>query len=288
MGYLFVMPALLGVLVFQLGPMITSAYLSLTEYEIVISPRFIGLGNYRNLASDSTFWRSLVNTIYFVGVGLPLRLFVAFVVAVLLNQRLRLMGFFRTIYYIPSVTAGVAISILWSYVYDPRYGLMNYVLSWFGIRGPAWLGSPDWAMPGLIIMSLWQVGVPMLIFLAGLQSIPPHLYETAELDGGTFWHKTVFVTIPLLTPVIFFNTVMGVISSFQVFTQVYIMTGGGPLHSTLVYVMYLYQQSFLWFRMGYGSAMAWILFLVLFVLTMMQFRFSRWVYYEGAKERGNK
>lgn len=280
-GYAFVSLALIGITLFQVGPMLASLGLSFTEYQLVRPPRYIGVANFQRLFTDPLFWKSLWNTVYYVAVGLPLRLVIAFLAALLLNQRLRGIGAFRTIYYIPSVTAGVAISIVWTYVYDPEYGLMNYVLSWFGIQGPAWLGSPEWAMPALIIMSFWQLGVPMLIFLAGLQNIPTHLYEAAALDGAGVIQRVRYVTIPLLTPLIFFNLVMGVISSFQVFTQVFIMTGGGPLHSTLVYVLYLYNQSFLWFRMGVGSAMAWILFIIIFTLTLIQFRFSKWVYYEG-------
>lgn len=280
-GYAFVSLALIGITLFQVGPMLASLGLSFTEYQLVRPPRYIGVANFQRLFTDPLFWKSLWNTVYYVAVGLPLRLVIAFLAALLLNQRLRGIGAFRTIYYIPSVTAGVAISIVWTYIYDPEYGLMNYVLSWFGIQGPAWLGSPEWAMPALIIMSFWQLGVPMLIFLAGLQNIPTHLYEAAALDGAGVIQRVRYVTIPLLTPLIFFNLVMGVISSFQVFTQVFIMTGGGPLHSTLVYVLYLYNQSFLWFRMGVGSAMAWILFIIIFTLTLIQFRFSKWVYYEG-------
>lgn len=280
-GYAFVSLALIGITLFQVGPMLASLGLSFTEYQLVRPPRYIGVANFQRLFTDPLFWKSLWNTVYYVAVGLPLRLVIAFLAALLLNQRLRGIGAFRTIYYIPSVTAGVAISIVWTYVYDPECGLMNYVLSWFGIQGPAWLGSPEWAMPALIIMSFWQLGVPMLIFLAGLQNIPTHLYEAAALDGAGVIQRVRYVTIPLLTPLIFFNLVMGVISSFQVFTQVFIMTGGGPLHSTLVYVLYLYNQSFLWFRMGVGSAMAWILFIIIFTLTLIQFRFSKWVYYEG-------
>lgn len=281
-GYAFISLALIGILLFQIIPMLASLWLSFTEYQLVQPPKFIGLDNFERLAKDPLFWKSLKNTIYYVGVGLPIRLVIAFLAAVLLNQKVKGMGFFRTIFYIPSVTAGVAISIVWTYVYDPRFGLMNYFLSWFGIQGPAWLGSPSWSMPALIIMSFWQLGVPMLIFLAGLQSVPNELHEAAAIDGAGALRRTRYITIPLLTPLIFFNLVMGVIGSFQVFTQVFVMTGGGPLHSTLVYVMYLYNQSFLWFRMGVGSAMAWILFLIIFGLTLIQFRLSsRWVYYEG-------
>lgn len=283
-GYTFILPALLGMMIFHLGPMVASAILSLTQYEIVTPPRFIGFDNYQTLFHDELFWRSFFNTVYYVGIGLPLREIVALAVAILLNQKLRGMAFFRTVYYVPSVTAGVAVSILWTYVYDPQFGLMNYMLSKVGIQGPSWLGSPTWAMPALIIMSMWQIGSPMLIYLAGLQSIPTHLYEVAELDGATLWQRFRYITAPLLTPVIFFNVVMGVIGSFQVFTQAYIMTNGGPLNATLVYVMYLYQRGFQWLQMGVGSAMAWILFIILFSLTLLQFKLSSWVYYEGVRK----
>ena len=280
-GYLFISPALLGVIIFSLGPMIASLILSFMQYDIVNPPRFIGTSNFKALLTDPLFSKALFNTMYYVGGVVPLRLIVALLAAILLNQKIKGVTFYRTAYYLPSVSAGVAISIVWTYVLDPQYGLINSVLRYFGIEGPPWLQSTTWAMPGLILMGTWSIGQPMVIFLAGLQGIPTHLYEAVSIDGGNWWHKFRYVTLPMLTPVIFFNMVMQTIGTFQVFTSVYVMTNGGPMNSTLVYVFYLYQQAFQWLKMGYGSALAWVLFLIIFTLTVLQFRISSlWVYHE--------
>lgn len=280
-GYLFISPALLGVIIFSLGPMIASLIFSFMQYDIVTPPRFIGISNFRNLLKDQLFFKSLFNTMYYVCGVVPLRLSVALLAAVLLNQKIKGVTFFRTAYYLPSISAGVAISIVWTYILDPQYGLINSVLKYIGISGPPWLQSTSWAMPGLILMGTWSIGQPMVIFLAGLQGIPSHLYEAVSIDGGNWWHKFRYVTLPMLTPVIFFNMVMQIIGTFQVFTSVYVMTNGGPMNSTLVYVFYLYQQAFQWLKMGYGSALAWILFLIILTLTLLQFKISSlWVYHE--------
>jgi multiple sugar transport system permease protein len=287
-NYLFILPIVSGVLLFHLGPMIASLYYSLTKYDVVTPPQFIGLRNYVRLFSDPDWVRSLLNTLYYVSLGLPLRLAIALGAALLLNQKVRGIGVFRTIYYLPTVTAGVAISLLWRLIFEPTYGLANSVLALFAIRGPSWLGDPQWAMPSLIFMMSMNIGQAMLIFLGGLQTIPDQLYEAVELDGGRAWHKFTAVTFPHLTPVLFFNIVIGMISMMQVFTQVYVLAAGGsgPLDSLLVYVMYLYLNAFQNLRMGYGSAMAWVLFLILLVMTMIQFRLSgRWVYYKSGLDR---
>jgi multiple sugar transport system permease protein len=280
-GWGFVSLAIFGVIAFSLGPMIVSFGYTFTEYDILSPPRFIGIENYRKLMEDELFSKSLVNTLYYTGVSLPLRLLIALVLAMLLNMQLRGISFFRTLYYLPSITAGVAVALLWQWAFEPRYGFVNYLLALVGIKGPTWLGSVKWAMPALILMSLWSIGQPMLIFLAGLQGIPRELYEVADLDGATPFEKFRYVTFPQLTPVVFFNVVTGVIGSFQVFTQVYVMTGGGPLRATTVYVMYLYQQAFQWLHMGYGATLAWVLFLMILVCTLIQFKLSSWVHYEG-------
>jgi multiple sugar transport system permease protein len=283
-NYLFVAPAVLGVLIFQLGPMIVSLYLSFTRYDIVRPARWIGLTNYvRIFTEDDLFYRALLNTAYYSGLTLPLRLIIALIAAVLLNSKLRGMGFFRSLYYLPTISAGVAVSLLWKLIYEPRYGLVNNLLAMLGIQGPRWLGDPRWAMPAIILMMSLNIGQFMLIFLGGLQSIPLELYEAAEIDGGTSYAKFRWVTVPLLTPVIFFNLVVGMIQTFQVFTQAYVMTGGGPLNATLVYVLYLYERAFRSLQMGYASAMAWILFAIILCFTILQFRISdRWVYYRSS------
>jgi len=261
--------------------MLYSLWLAFCDYNILRQPEFIGLGNFKEAFSQEIFWRSVYITFYYVLGSLPLTLTAALGAAVLLNQKLRGMHFFRTLFYVPSVTAGVAVSILWMWVFEPQYGLLNQVLAMVGIKGPAWLGDPAWAMPALVFMTVWQMGTPMLIFLAGLQNIPTELYEVAILDGASAWRKFKSITLPLLSPSIFLNIVMGVINSFQVFEKVYIMTGGGPVNSTLVYVMYLYRNAFQFLRMGYGAALAWLLFVVIFSFTLLQFRYSSWVYYQG-------
>ena len=283
-GYLFILPWLIGVIVLAIGPMAASLGLSLTEYEILTPPIFAGLANYQEIVGDELFWTSLWNTVYYVVVGVPLRLLLALFLAMLLNQQLGGMAFFRTIFYLPSVTAGVAVSLLWSWIFEPEFGVLNALLAKIGITGPSWLGSTTWAMPALIIMSVWNVGRPMLIFLAGLQSVPNYLYEVVELDGGGAWQKFRTVTVPMMTPIIFFNLIMTLIQSFQVFTNAYIMTGGGPANATLVYILYLYNNAFQWLHMGYASALAWVLFAIVFILTIIQVKFSdRWVYYEGVR-----
>jgi multiple sugar transport system permease protein len=268
-------------LIFYLGAMVYSLYLSFTEYEVVAPPVFKGLVNYAELLRDPLFWQALKNTAYYAFGSLLPRLIVAFIVALLLNQGIRGIGFYRMMFYVPSVTAGVAVAIIWLYIYDPNNGLMNYMLSLVGITGPGWLSSPYWSMPALIFMSVWQIGTPMIIFLAGLQSIPTHLHEAATIDGAGPVYRVFHITIPLMSPTIFFNTVMGFIYAFQVFTNVYILTKGGPVNSTLVYVLYIYRQGFQWLHMGYGSALAWVFFVLVFGLTLLQFRLSSWVYYEG-------
>jgi multiple sugar transport system permease protein len=281
-GYAFVGLALFGMLAFRLAPMIQSLYYSFTRYDVLTPPRWVGVENYaRIFATDELFWKSLVNTAYYVGVSVPLRLVIALFLAILLNQKVRGMSVFRTLFYLPTVTAMIAVATLWQWAFEPAFGIINNALKVFGIKGPAWLGDPAWAMPAIIIVACWQVGQQMLIFLAGLQSVPVQLYEVAELDGTPWWRRFLGVTLPLLSPIVFFNMVVGVIQSFQVFAKIYIMTGGGPVNSTEVYVMYLYRRAFTYLEMGYGSALAWILLVIILGLTLVQMAASRWVYYEG-------
>lgn len=286
-GYLFILPWILGLMIFILGPIIASFVLSFCKYDIVNPPNFVGLANYKKIfAEDPLFYQSLKVTSIYTFVAVPLGLVVSFIVAILLNQKIRGLAIFRTIYYAPAVVSGVAVSLLWVWIFNPEFGVFNSFLSKFGIQGPTWLASTKWALPALIIMSLWAVGAPMLIYLAGLQGIPSVLYEAAEIDGANFWFKFWRITIPMMTPVIFFNLVMGIIGSFQIFTQGYIMTQGGPRYATLFYVLYLYNNAFLWFKMGYASALAWVLFIIIFASTLLVLKSSSaWVYYEGMKKR---
>lgn len=248
----------------------------------MFSSRFIGFKNYLDLFRiDPLFWQSLKVTGIYTLIGVPLRLALALAIALLLNQKIKALALFRTIYYLPTVVSGVAVAVLWSWVFNGEFGILNYVLSKFGIQGPMWLADINWALPALIIMSLWGIGAPMIIFLAALQGVPTQLYEAAQLDGANTFQKFLKITIPLISPVIFFNLIINIIASFQVFTQAYIMTEGGPAHATLLYVFYLFKNGFEEFHMGYASAMAWILFFIILAFTLLIFKSSStWVHYE--------
>jgi multiple sugar transport system permease protein len=249
---------------------------------VVKPPVWAGLANYERLVKDDLFWQSMKVTTIYVAVSVPLGLVLSFLVALLMNQRVKGLGFWRTIFYLPNLVPLVAGTMLWLWMFNPKFGLINGLLQRLGIDGPLWLQSQQWALPSLIIMNLWGVGGATLIYLAGLQGIPSDLYDAVAVDGGGTWAKLRTITIPQMTPVIFYNLVLGMIAGFQVFAQPLIMTGGGPRYATLFVVLYLYQNAFANFRMGYASAIAWALFLVILVLTVIIFRFSSyWVYYEG-------
>jgi multiple sugar transport system permease protein len=282
--YLCISPWLLGLLLFVLGPMIASLLLSLTRWDLLSPAQFVGLRNYRRMfTSDPLFWQALKVTAIYTGVYVPVELVGGLLLALIMNQKLRLLGVFRTIYYLPSVLPGVAFVVLWMWMLHPDVGLVNSVLGWAGIQGPRWLADPDWALPALLMMSLWGLGRSMVIYLASLQGVPRHLHEAAAIDGANSWQAFWKVTLPMLTPTIFFNLVLSIISTFQTFTSAFVATDGGPLDSTLFYVLYLFRQAFQFFNMGYASALAWVLFVIIFVLTILIVRSSdRWVYYEGA------
>jgi len=284
--YLFLAPWIIGFVTFQLVPILTSLGLTFTQWEIISRPSFIGLDNWRRIFQDPLFWQSLkVTTIYTVG-SVPLGLVASLLLALLLNTNVRGMAFYRTVCYLPSVTSGVAVSLLWVWIFTPEFGLLNYVLGLVGIHGPRWLFDPNWVLPAFVVMSLWGVGGGMLIYLSGLQSVPTILYEAAEIDGANRWQRLLNVTVPMLTPVIFFNLIMSVIGSFQIFTSSFIMTGGGPGYSSLFYVLYLYRSAFQFFRMGYAAGLAWVLLIIIAALTFILFKSSGWVYYEGSTSGG--
>jgi multiple sugar transport system permease protein len=288
-GLLFASPWLLNLAVFIAYPIAASLYYSFTSYDTLRPPRWVGLENYRILFTDDPlFWKSLGNTLYLVAFGLPVTVVVSLCIALLMNQKLKGMAFYRTLYYLPSITPIVATSILWLWLLNPEMGLVNEVLAKFGIQGPGWMASPDWSKPALILMGLWGAGGSMVIYLAGLQDVPPQLYEAASLDGASRLQQFRHVTLPMLSPVILFNLIMGLIGYFQYFTQVYVMTSqggkalGSPQDSTLVYAVQMFSAAFLDFRMGYACAMAWILFILTLVCALAVFRSSaRWVYYGG-------
>jgi multiple sugar transport system permease protein len=281
--YLFLLPWATGFILFVLGPILVSLVLSLMRYDIVTPPYFVGLSNFRELfLTDIRFLGSMGNTAYYVALYVPLHMIVALGLALLLNQKVRGMPAYRTMFYIPSIVPIVAGSILWVWILQPEWGLINSLLGIFGIKGPLWLASLTWSKPSLILMALWGSGAAMIICLAGLQGVPQHLYEAAEIDGADRWQRFVRITLPMLSPTLFFMLILGVIGSFQVFTTAYVMTGGGPAESTLFYMLYLYRRAFVFLNMGYAAAMAWILFVIVLVLTIVQFRLAnRWVYYEA-------
>jgi multiple sugar transport system permease protein len=282
-GFLFVLPWLIGFLVFTAGPMLTSLYLSFTKYDLS-SMEWVGAKNYQRLLTEEPlFWKSLQITFTYAFISVPLGIIGSLALALLLNQRVRGQRLFRTIFYLPAVVPSVASSLLWLWIFNSDYGLLNWTLGLFGFSGAEWLSDEKFTLGALIIMSLWGIGGGrMVIFLAGLQGISESYYEAARLDGASAWQQFRFVTVPQLSPVIFFNLILGFIGAFQVFTQAYIMTGGGPNNATLFYALMLFRNAFEFFKLGKASAMAWILFLILLVITAIQFWGSkRWVHYEA-------
>ena len=283
-GWGLVAPWLFGFLVFTLGPMIASAYLSLCDWDILTPPRWVGLRNFRFMISgDPLVLHSFRVTTYYAIITVPLRLVLGLGIALLMNQKVRGVFVFRTIYYLPAVLSGVAVAMLWRWVFNSEFGLVNSAIwALFHVQGPAWLVDPQWALWAFIVMGLWDVGGPMLIYLAGLQGIPTDLYEAAQVDGANAWRKFCSVTIPMLSPVLFFNLVMGIIGTLQTFTTAFIITEGGPNNATMFAILYMYLNAFRWFKMGFASAIAWVLFIYILLLTALVFRSSAaWVYYEG-------
>lgn len=289
-GLLFVLPWLLSLVIFTTYPVIAAVYLSFTEYSIVQPPQWVGLQNYRTMfTADPAFWKSVGNSAYYALLSVPLGLGMSLILALILNMRAKGIGVYRTIFYLPTLAPPVASTIIFILMFDPEAGLINAVLEVVGLPAVGWLTDPAWAKPALIILSLWGVGAGALIFLAGLKEIPQTLLDAAAIDGAGPWQRFRHVTIPLLTPVILFNLVMGVIGSFQVFTQALVIGGttGKPLESTLMYMVHIYRNAFRYFAMGYASALAVMLFLAILVVTLAIFRSANaWVYYEGGDRRG--
>jgi multiple sugar transport system permease protein len=283
-GYTFIMPWLLGFVIFTIGPMLVSLYWSFTKYEFPLPPKWNGLQNYTHaFTGDDLFPTALGNTAYYVFFSVPLGLAASLFLALLLDRKLAGRALWRTIYYIPSIVPAVVTAFLFGYLFQPDYGLINSLLAQVGIKGPGWFNDIDWVKPTFILLALWGAGGPtMIIFLAGLQNVPGELYEAAEVDGAgrlvKFWN----ITIPLLSPTIFFNLVTGIIAAFKIFTTAYVATGGGPYYASYFYVLHLFNNFFKYLNMGYASALAWILFVVIMIFTLIQLRFARrWVYYES-------
>ncbi len=290
-GILFISLWVIGFFAFTLYPMVASLYYSFTEYHIKRAPEWIGLGNYTALLRDPLFWKSLSNTAYMVAIGVPLSLLVSFMCALLLNIKIKGQSIYRVVYFLPSIVPTVASTLLWLWILNPNSGLLNTLLGEIGIRGPNWTRDPAWSKPSLILLGLWGVGNTIVIYLSGLQDVPVSLMEAAELDGANGWQRLWSVTIPLVSPITLFNLIIGVIATFQYFAQAYVLSAGispvgsglgAPLNSTLFYSVYLYQQGFVYLKMGYASAQAWILFIVIMICTVLLLRSSeRWTYYEG-------
>jgi multiple sugar transport system permease protein len=279
-----------GFLVFTAGPIVVSAYLSLTDYQILVPPKWVGLANYTRALSgaDEVFWKAVYDTIYFAVLFVPLSIAGSLAAALLLNVRMRGQAIFRTMFFIPSITPEIAAVFLWIWILNPEFGPINNVLYAIGVDGPGWLGSPVWSKPALILMSLWGAigGSTMIIFLAGLQGIPSELYEASEIDGATTWQEFLNITVPMLSPAVFFNLVVGMIGALRVFTAAFVATNGGPLYSTMFYMLYLFNNAFRFLYMGYASALAWLFMVLVIVLVVAQVYLGRrWVYYEGEAQR---
>ncbi len=284
-GWLFALPAIIGMVAFDVGPMVASVLIAFTEWNGVTPPHWVGLANYEEiLFRDDLFWLSLRITTVFAFVSIPLNLVTGFLLALLLNQKIRGQALMRTLYYLPSIVPLVAVAALWRWIFLKRFGLLDIGLAMMGVQAPDWLGDPNWVLPAFIVMGLWGVGGGMLINLAGLQAIPTDLYDAASIDGANAFQRLLNVTIPMMTPLILFNLVMGIIGGLQVFVVAFVMTGGGPNNASLFYMLHLYHTAFEYFRLGYGSSLALILFLYIVVLSALVFRSSSaWVYYEGSR-----
>ncbi len=280
--FFFLSPSLGGLLLFVLGPILASLGLTLFEWDLLTPPDFVGLGNFQRMLDDRDFWAALRHTLYFIVGYIPLVMVLALGVAVVLNQKLKGQVFFRAAFFVPVVSAWVAVALLWKWIFNPRFGILNYLLKFVGIEGLTWLFDPQLAMPAIIITSVWKdIGFVMVMYLAGLQGIPAEYYEVASIDGAGSWQRFRYITLPLLSPTTFFALIISLINSFQVFDQVWIMTEGGPGGATTVLVQQIVKNAFSYSRMGYASALSWALFALVFAVTVVQMRLQqRWVFYD--------
>ncbi|MGH7491396.1 MAG: carbohydrate ABC transporter permease [bacterium] len=281
-AYLFLAPALVPIFLFFFVPALAALVLGFTDFDVYALAnfeyvRFVGLKNYRQLLGDSLFWQAMRNTFYYVLVGGPLSIAASLSTALLLNSKLvRFRGFFQTVYFAPVVTTLVAVAVVWRFLYHPRFGLLNYALGFFGVAPIDWLGDPFWAMPAIILMSIWKsFGYNMIIFVAGLQNIPTQLYEAARMDGANAWQQFKSITLPMLAPTTVFVSIIAMIANFQLFTEPYVMTQGGPVNSTLSIVLLMYQQGFRWWNLGYAAAIAFVLFGVILLGSLLQSRLQK-------------
>jgi len=281
-GRLFIAPWLIGFLVFTAGPMLASLYFSFTQYTVINPPKWIGLANYiKMFTGDPLLIKSLWNTAYFVAFSVPFNLIIAFFMAMLLQRKVHGINIFRTLYYLPVLTPAIASALTWSIIFSSDFGILNAVLSLLHLPPVAWLFDPQITKLVFVVMGFWTTGGTAIIFLAGLQNVPESLYDAANIDGANGFQRFCYITIPMMTPIIFFNLVLGIVASFQIFTPAYVITNGGPANSTLFYVLDLYNNGFRYLKMGYASAMAWLLFFIIIIFTFIQFRLARnWVFYE--------
>jgi multiple sugar transport system permease protein len=281
MGYIFISPFILGVLFWVLIPALTAIWLVFQDWNLVAPARYIGLNNISRLGGDKLFWQAIKVTTIYTLTAVPLGLLMSFSLALLINQKVRGIALFRTIYYMPTIVPVIANAMLWTWIFNTEFGLLNAMLHYIGLPKIGWLAEPEWALPALILMSLWSVGGAMIIFLAGLQGIPEVLYEAAKIDGAGRWAQLRHITIPLISPTLFFNLVIGIIDSFQVFAVALLLTDGGPQNATLLFVLYLYRVGFRFLEMGYAATLSWVLFFILMLLTVFVFKtVGRQVYYQ--------
>lgn len=285
-GLAFTSPWIIGFFLFILYPILASLYYSLADFNVLLPPIFVGLRNYSEIMKDNLFWKTMSNTFFYSAFALPLSLFISLAIAILLNQPIKFRSIFRTIFFIPSLVPMVALAILWQWIFNGQYGILNFVLEKiltpFGAKPPNWMGDPSWTKPALVLTGLWGVGASVVIYLAALQEVPTQLYEAAEIDGASairkFWH----ITLPMISPVIYFNLVMGIIGTLQIFAVPYVMFQRGPSDSTYFFAMYIYDNAFKYLQMGYASALAWIMFLLIFILTLIATKVSKkHIYYGG-------
>lgn len=281
----FTSPWMLGFLGLTLIPIISSFLISFTEWDVLTSPQWIGLANYKDVFTDPLFYQSLRVTLTYTFFSVPINVVISLFVAILLNSDIRGVNLFRTIYYLPAVISGVVVSMLWAWMFNPEFGLLNNFLQTFlGVQGPDWIYSEQWVMPSLILMSLWGIGGSIVMYLAGLQGISQELYEAARIDGASFWQNLRHITIPGMSPILLFTTLTGIIGSLQTFTQAYVMTSGGPNHKSLFYAFYVYQHAFKWYQMGKACALAWVLFAIIFFISFILLKISSFmVHYDSAE-----
>lgn len=284
-GLVCLLPWIIGFLAFTAGPLLYSGYISLTDYPILQEPEWVGLENFQSMFSDDLFWKSLRVTALYTLVAVPGGVIIGYSIALLLNQQIFGLSFWRTAYYVPAVVPAVATAYLWAWMFNPDFGIINGFLLRLGVEPPKWFGSEEWVLPAFIIMSLWGAGGGLVLYLAALQGVPTSLYDAAKVDGANAWHRLRHVTLPMTSPVILFTFLTGLIGSFQVFTAGFLITNGGPNNASLFYVLYLYRVGWRYFKMGYASALGWVLFAIIMVLTLITLRASgRLVYYESSDE----